>query len=262
MISINRVFAMVYRYWIGLMHNWDRLSDMFYWPAMDLFVWGLTGLYFAQLGTNDKNAVFFILTGVIFWLVIWRAQYEINVNLLQELWDKNLVNIFASPLTLWEWILSFIIVGFIKMGFSFVFVCIMSFILYQYQIFSYGFMLIPALFSLLLTGWAIGFFVAGFLIRYGQKIQTLAWTGASLIAPFSALYYPLSILPEWAQTIALGIPSTYVFEALRESLVHGSVSYDKIIISFALNFIYLLISILFFVQMFKKSRALGLGRLI
>src|ERR1035437_9197094 len=105
MINFNRVFAMVYRYAINLRHNFDRLSDMFYWPALDLFVWGLTGLYFARLSSQFSHSTEIILTGVIFWIVIWRAQYEITTNLLSEMWDYNLVNIFMSPLTVIEWII-------------------------------------------------------------------------------------------------------------------------------------------------------------
>lgn len=261
MINFNRVYAIILRDFINLRHSLDRLSDMFYWPIMDLFLWGLTGLYFAQLNKNYHSAEI-ILTGVVFWLIVWRAQYEINVNLLSELWDRNLVNIFASPLKVQEWALSAVIFGFLKMILSFSFISIIAFLLYQYNIFVYGFYLIPIILSLLLTGWTIGFFVSGFLIRYGEKIQTIAWTGSALIAPFSVIYFPLSILPNWAQKIAAFVPTSYIFEGMREILFKGVISYDKLFLSLALNIIYLILSILFFVWMFNKSRKLGLGRLI
>lgn len=261
MINFNRVIAIILRDFINLRHSLDRLSDMFYWPMMDLFLWGLTGLYFAQLNKN-YNSVEIILTGVVFWLIVWRAQYEININLLSELWDKNLVNIFASPLKIEEWALSAVIFGFLKMLPSFIFISIIAFLLYQYNIFIYGFYLIPIVLSLLLTGWTIGFFVSGFLIRYGERIQTIAWAGSALIAPFSVIYFPLSILPVWAQKVAAFIPTSYIFEGMREILFKGVISYDKLFLSLALNIIYLILSILFFVWMFNKSRKLGLGRLI
>lgn len=262
MINFNRVYAMIIRYFINLRHNFDRLSDMFYWPALDLFIWGLTGLYLATLSANNKDYIFIILTGLVFWIIIWRMQYEININILSEIWDRNIVNIFASPLTLAEWILSLMTVGFVKMIISLSFSATLAYIFYQYNVFTYGAMLIPIVISLALTGWATGFFVAAFIIRYGQKIQTLAWTGVALIAPFSALYYPLSILPEWAQKVALLVPSTYVFEAMREVHATGNFSYDKIAVSFALNIPYLIFSLWFFAKMFNNSRKLGLGRLM
>lgn len=262
MINFNRVIAMIIRYAINMRHSLDRLSDMFYWPLMDLFLWGLTGLYFARLNSQNFNSVEIILTGVVFWLVVWRGQYEINLNLLAELWDKNLVNIFVAPLNIFEWILSLLIFGFLKMLASLIFIAVASFILYKFNIFMYGFFIIPIIISLLLTGWAIGFVIASILIQYGQRVQTAAWVGGILLAPFSAIYYPLSILPTWAQKAALFVPSSYIFEGMREFISTGDISFEKFFISFSLNIIYLALSVWLFISMFKKSRRLGLGRLI
>ncbi len=258
----NRIWAMVLRYFINIRHNLDRLSDMFYWPAMDLFIWGITGLYLANLTTNASNYLFVILSGLVFWIVIWRAQYEITTNLLLELWDRNIVNLFTTPLTIAEWITSFMIFGTLKMLISLSFSATLAFIFYHYNILSFGLYLPLFVLSLLITGWAGGFIVAAFLIRYGQKLQTLAWAGVALIAPFSAVYYPLSVLPHWAQNVALFIPSTYIFESIRSLLFTGHVSYDKLLISFGLNILYFAFSIWFFIRMFNRSRKLGLGRLI
>lgn len=261
-MNFNRIKAMFLRYLINMWHNYDRLIDMFYWPAMDLFIWGLTGLYISRLNSNFSQYLFIILNGLIFWIVIWRAQYEITTNLLAELWDRNVINIFATPLKVSEWIAAFMLFGLMKTIVSLGFSAILAFIFYKYNIFIYGFYLLPFLASLLLTGWAGGFFVAAFLIRFGMKIQTIAWAGVALIGPFSAIYYPLSILPDWVQKISNLIPSTYIFEGLRQLLLTGSISLDKLLISFALNIVYLILSIWFFVRMFNASRKLGLGRLV
>lgn len=262
MINFNRVFAMIYRYTIYLFHNYDRLTDLFYWPALDLFIWGLTGLYIAKLSNNSSHYLLIILSGLIFWIVVWRSQYEITTNLLSEMWDRNIVNIFASPLTVKEWMVSVMIFGFIKTIVSVSFSASLAFIFYRFNIFSLNWYLLPFITSLLLTGWAGGFIVAAFIIKFGMKIQTLAWAGIAFIAPFSAIYYPVSILPSWAQSVSLFIPSTYIFESIRDLLFTNHVSLDKLIISFILNIIYLTIALWFFVFMFKKSRKLGLSRLI
>jgi ABC-2 type transport system permease protein len=261
-MNFHRVFAMVQRYFYNLKHSYDRLSDMFYWPVMDLLLWGLTGIYFAQLNPKAPFTITIILTGLIFWIITWRAQYEITTNLLAEMWDRNLVNIFASPLTIYEWLTSVIIFGGLKMIVSLTFSAMIAFILYKYAFFQFGWWLIPVVINLIITGWAAGFCVAAIIIRFGMKVQTIAWGGAYLLAPFSAIYYPLSILPHWAQKIALFFPTSYIFEAMRQHIFTGTISLEKIIISFALNALYLILSIWFFVLMFKKSKKLGLGRLI
>lgn len=261
-MSIRRIYAMNKRYFFTLIRSYDRLSDMFYWPVMDIVIWGLTGLYFAGLSQNPKETTTVLLTGIIFWIITWRSQYEITVNLLTEMWDRNLVNVFSSPLKLSEWIISVITYGGIKMSVSLAFSAATAFVFYKYAFFQFGWWILPIAISLCLTGWAIGFTVASIIIRYGMKAQTLAWTGAYITVPFSAIYYPLSILPDWAQKIALIVPSSYIFEAMRQHISTDAISSDKIIISFALNIVYLILSILLFTYFFKKSKQRGLGRLI
>lgn len=261
MINFNRVFAMVYKYYLNLKHSYDRLTDMLYWPLFNLVLWGLTGLYFVQQSQNP-NLLSYILTGLVFWLILWSAQYEININLLTEIWDRNIVNIFVSPLKISEWLISLLIFGLLRMTISMSFSALVAFILYQYNIFIYGLWLIPIVMSLVLTGWAVGFFIAGLLIKFGQRIQTVAWAGVALLAPFSGPYYSISILPVWAQKISYFVPASYIFEGMRDILQTGSFPLNKLFISFGLNIFYLIVSIWFFVFMFKKSRKLGLGRLI
>ncbi|MEK7092284.1 MAG: ABC transporter permease, partial [Patescibacteria group bacterium] len=176
--------------------------------------------------------------GIIFWIVTWRSQYEITVNLLSEMWDRNLVNIFTSPLKLSEWITAVMLQGGVKMTISILFSGAIAFILYKYAFFQFGLWLIPIIISLCITGWAIGFSVAGLIIRYGQKVQTLAWTGAYVIVPFSAIYYPVSILPSWAQEVSKIVPTSYIFEAMRQHISSGHISLEKIVVSFALNALY------------------------
>jgi ABC-2 type transport system permease protein len=260
-MNIRRILAMVQKHTYTLIHSYDRLSDMFYWPVMDLLIWGMTGIYFAQLNSNSPHTITVILTGLIFWIITWRAQYEITINLLSELWDRNLVNIFASPLTIYEWVLSVIIFGSMKLIVSLSFSAIIAFIFYKYQFFQFGWWIIPIVINLIMTGWTAGFIVAAIIIRFGTKVQTIAWGGAYLVAPFSALYYPLSVLPQWAQKIALFFPTSYSFEALRQHIFTGNVSFEKIIISFALNIIYLVLSLCLFIFMFKQSKKIGLGKL-
>lgn len=261
-MSPRRIYAMNKRYFYTLIKSYDRLSDMFYWPIMDILIWGLTGLYFASLSENPELTTSVLLTGLIFWIITWRSQYEITVNILTEMWDRNLVNIFSSPLKLSELIFSVMIYGGLKMIFSLFFSAATAFVLYKYEFFQFGGWLLPIFLSLGLTGWAIGFFVASIIILYGMRAQTLAWTGAYIIVPFSAIYYPLSILPDWAQKVSLIVPSSYIFEALREHMATGAISVDKIFVSFALNIVYLVLSISLFIFCFKKSKQKGLGRLI
>jgi ABC-2 type transport system permease protein len=155
--------------------------------------------------------------------------------LLEELWSKNLINLFVSPLKFSEWLVSVVIVGILKAVISFSFAGLVAFMLYKVKIFSLGFYLLPLSGLLIITGWWVGFLVGGLILRYGTKIQTFAWAAVMLISPFSAIYYPLSTLPAWAQKVAVFVPTSYVFEGARQVIDHGSLDWNKLLVCLAIN---------------------------
>lgn len=242
-------------------HSYDRITDAFYWPALDLLLWGLTGFYFASISKDTETAVIGVLSGLIFWIVIWRAQYEVTINLLTELWDKNLINLFGAPLKFSEWIVSVMIVGVIKAILSFLFAAFLAYIFYQVNIFMFGFNLVIFMSLLLLSGWAVGFLVSSILMRYGTKVQTLGWSLVWALAPFAAIYYPLSILPNWAQTIARIFPPSYVFEQMRSFIYFHTVDYGQLFIALLLNIIYLLLGFMSINASYRALKKKGLAKL-
>lgn len=261
-MNISIIFTMVKRYLLMMRYNLNTSAEVFYEPAIQIFIWGLTSIYIIKMAHNLPFILIVFLTGVVFWTVISRGQDAISESFLYELWDKNIINIFASPIRVREWIISAVIVGVLKATISLLLGIALAFIVYKINLFYYGFLIIPFWVSLIITGWIIGFIISGIIIRFGPTLQSLSWLAIPVLVPFSAVYFPVSTLPFWAQKIAMFVPTSYIFEGMREILFTGSFSYDKLFISFALNIVYLILSVWFFVWMFNKSKNIGLGRLI
>lgn len=257
-MKLHRIYGYILRQIYVFRRNFNRLADTFYWPMIDLVLWGLTVSFMKKFATNPQQIVLAVISGIILWLVVWRGQYEISVNLLEELWSRNLINIFVSPLKFSEWIFSTILLGLIKAILSVFFATLISYLLYKVNFFVLGFYLIPFMLLLIMTGWWIGFFVAGLILRFGTKVEQFAWSIVMIIAPFSAIYYPLSILPDWAQKFAVIIPTSYIFEGMREVIETGKLAPEKLFISFGLNCIYLAFSLIFIYTSFKKVLEKGL----
>ncbi len=102
-MSWKRIWGVMLRHLFNFNHSLDRWIDAFYWPFFDLVVWGLA---FAALKGDVHSHITMILSAVVLWYVLWRGQYEISLNLLEEFWDSNLVNLLGSPLKLSEWVVS------------------------------------------------------------------------------------------------------------------------------------------------------------
>jgi ABC-2 type transport system permease protein len=258
-IEPRRVYAMVLRYWFYLRHSYDRLSDMFYWPMIDLLLWGLTSQYIRmQAQGQGEHILLMVISGLLFWIVVWRAQYEITVNFLSEIWDKNLVNIFVSPLRFNEWLLAVYAVGISKMAISFTFASLMAFLLYKVNVLTYGWYAPVFSMILMIMGWAVGMLVASVILRYGTKAQTLAWCAVMVVSPFSAIFYPLAILPVWAQQVARLVPASYVFENARRLVLTGSVNWGELGIALGIALIYFGLAFRLISHSFTKAKERGL----
>lgn len=258
---MHRIYAVILRYIYYFKHSYDRITDAFYWPAMDLLLWGLTGYYFASINHNAVNAVSGVIIAMVFWIFIWRAQYEVTINLLTELWDKNLINFFGAPLKFSEWVVSVMIVGILKGFLSFFFAAGLAYFFYKINIFVVGWYAPVFILLLFLSGWSIGFFVSSIVFRFGSKIQTLGWSFIWLFAPFTAIYYPVDILPKWAQFISKFVPASYVFEQIRSIVFKHSVDNTQLIICLVLNILYLTLSLILLNTFFKKMKDRGLAKL-
>lgn len=257
-MKLHRIYAITLRHLYGLVHSLDRLSDIFYWPTVDLFLWGITSSYFKSISPSGNFFVALIVSGILLWIFTWRAQFELTNNVLSELWDKNMINLFVSPLSFSEWVTAAIIQGILKGLLSISFASGVAFLLYKVHLFNYGLYLIPFALLLIMSGWWIGLFIASVLMRYGSKVQTLAWTVIWAVAPFSAIYYPVAILPSWAQKVSYLLPTTYVFESGRQLLTHGTIDVRMLYISFGLNLLYVLLTFLMLRSSFKKVLKRGL----
>jgi ABC-2 type transport system permease protein len=257
-MRLHRIQGMTLRYFYLFYRSYDRLIEVFYWPVIDLFLWGITSSYILKFAPSFEHIVFTLVSGVVFWNIIIRGQSDVCVSMLEEMWNKNMINLFVSPLKFGEWICSFLILASIKAATAFIFASIFAVIFYHVRLISLGWYLIPAFFLLIMTGWSLGFTIAAFILRYGTKVQTLAWTFVWIIAPFSAVYFPQSILPDWAQKVAMVMPASYIFEANRELIATGYLDMNKLYMSLLLNIIYFILSLLFLKNSFEKVLQKGL----
>ena len=95
------------------------------------------------------------------------------------------------------------------------------------------------------------------MLRYGPAFENIAWSSLFLLAPLGCIYYPIEILPEFFQDIAMLLPLVYIFEEARSILVNQVVNYSNIKDAFILNSIYLFVGILLFYYSFSQARKKG-----
>ncbi len=254
----NRVNAILIRNLYLYKRSLPRLMDILYWPVMELLVWGFLSIYLQKLQFTAVNMVTVLLGGVVFWDLLTRSQEAISVAFLEEVWEKNFLNIFVTPLTVSEMLAAFFLIGVVRIFMVGVVAALLAFLLYHFNIFLFGFYLIPFIINLLIFGWAAGIFIIAIIFRYGTSAQILAFGLVFLLQPFAAVFYPVSALPLWAQTISKILPPSYVFEGMRAVIATETLPTQTLILAFGTNLIYLGAALWLFYAMFKKVKEKGL----
>jgi ABC-2 type transport system permease protein len=255
--SVNRVAAMVRRYWYLLRSSWPRILDLIYWPMVQMLMWGFLQLYVSQ------NAGFFARAGggfigaVLLWDILFRGQLGFSVSFLEEMYARNLGNLMMSPLRPVELVAALMIMSVVRLLIGLIPVSLLAIAFFGFNLWSLGFAFAAFFANLILTSWAIGIFVAGLLLRNGMGAEGTAWTIMFLFLPFTCVYYPVEVLPHWLQYVAWALPPTYVFEGLRALLIDHVFRADLMLQAFGLNVILFAAASVAFLKLLASARVQG-----
>lgn len=256
-MKLYRINALLLKYCYITKNRFDRLFDIFYWPVVNMVLWGFTSLFIE--GISEYNIMSMFLGGMILWVFTWRAAQDIGIFVLEDFWSRNLYHLFSSPVKITEHIVSIIVFGIGRSIITFFILTFVAFSLYQFNMFTISPIFIGLAVGLLsLFGWIMGLFIASVVFRYGQRIQVLTWSLVFLIQPFSCVFYPLSALPSWAAFIAKLLPTTYIFESFRSALFQNTIDYASLLYTFCLELFLLFLVALFLGASFKKAKTSGL----
>jgi len=253
----KRISALLLRYFFLLRSSWPRLIEIAYWPTIQMIIWGFTSLHFSQ-SSPELTVGGILISAVLIWDSLFRSHISYTLSFLEEMWSRNLANLFVSPLRPWELILSLAIISMIRTLIGMLPAALLAIPFFGVSVFELGLPLLAFFLNLVLTGWAISQAVTGILLRFGLGAESLTWMLPFLLAPFSCIYYPVHTLPEWMQEIAQYLSTTYVFEGMRALILDGVWIPDLLWSAFLLNCIYFILGLCVFYLSFWSARNRGL----
>ena len=257
-MKLYRIKAVILRHSYEVLHNANHITYMVYWPVVNILVWGFFTLYLRHGDRLQPGVISCLLGAVILWGLFNAFQRDMAVGFLEELWSRNLVSLFASPLSVSEYVTGLITVTFAKAAIGLLVESLIAWLFYHYDIFPMFPKLIPFILNLVLFALTIGIVVTGLIFRYTTKFQAMAWSFAGLLMPLSCVFYPLSSLPGFLRPLAWILPTTHSFEGMREAIDRGGFSTSHFRLGFELNVIYFILAIVFFRRMFEAARLRGL----
>jgi ABC-2 type transport system permease protein len=257
MFSPRRVAAMVLRYWFLLRSSFARLIELIYWPTVQMLMWGFLQTYLAGQTSLYARAGGVLIGAVMLWDILFRGQLGFSISFLEEMWSRNLGNLMISPLRSAEFVAALMVMSVIRLAIGMVPVTGLAIWFFGFNLWALGIALAAFFANLMFTGWAVGIFVSGLVLRNGLGAETFAWSIMFLFLPLTCVYYPVAVLPGWLQAVAWALPPTYVFEGMRVLLMEHAFRADLMIQALALNVVMFSIAVLAFQALLASARRAG-----
>lgn len=256
--SPRRVAAMALRYLYLLRGSWPRILELAYWPTVQMILWGFITQFFQGNSSWVAEASGVLISAVLLWDVLFRGQLGVSVVFMEELYSRNLGHLFVSPLRPYELVAALMAISLVRTLIGVGAAAALAIPFYGYSIFGLGLPLVGFFANLLVMGWSIGLLVSSLLLRYGLGAESLAWVAIFAVAPVSAIYYPVDVLPDWLQPVALALPASHVFEGMRALMFEEVYHVDYMLNAVGLNVLYLILSSAVFLLAFRHARREGL----
>ncbi len=257
-MKLHRIIALIVRHLYLYRRSLPRIMEIFYWPFLDLVIWGFITLYLARYQSQIPGFVTFFLGALILWDMLFRSQQGITISFLEELWARNLMNLFASPLKPSEFLAATMAMSIFKVTCVSIVMAVCALLFYSYNVFVMGLWLIPFVFNLVLSGWIIGVFTTSLIMRFGQEAEVLAWSMVFLFQPISCVFYPMEVLPGWLKPVAWANPAAHVFEGMRIVLSAGEAPLMNLAWAVGLNGLLLAAAVAWFYRTFAYCKDQGL----
>lgn len=255
--SLTRISAIILRHWYTLASSWPRLLEMVYWPILSVVTWGFITQFFSQHSSLLAQAGGLLLGAVLLWDVLFRSQLGVSLSYLEEVWSRNLVNLFVSALRPWEYVVALLTMSVLR-----TLICILpaaglAYVLYHYNVVTLGWPLLIFFSQLLVMGWWLGLIICSLLLRVGMGAESMAWAVIFMLSPISGIYYPISTLPEWLQYVAWATPAAYVFEGMRSVMLQGVTPWPLLAKAAVLNIAYMAAGVWMFLSSLRHARTHG-----
>jgi ABC-2 type transport system permease protein len=257
-VKLRPILGIVLRQVYLLRGSPVRVFPMVTWVAIDVVLWGFITRYLNSVSGSGMNFVPTLLGGVLLWDFSTRIMQGVTTAFLEDVWSRNFLNLFASPLSISEYIVGLVITSVVTSAVGVVVMVLLAIGVFHLDFFSLGLPLIAFLMVLFVFGISLGIFATGIVLRLGPASEWLLWPLPALISPFAAVFYPLSTLPEWMRWVSYAVPPAYVFEGMRDLLAHGSFPGTLLLQGSAVAVLQLFLAAYFYARVYRHAVRTGL----
>lgn len=257
-MSGRRIYALVLRQFYLIRGSPSRIVPMFAWVAVDIVLWGFLTRYLNTVAGPGFSFVGTMLGAVLLWDFFMRVMQGVTMAFFEDIWSRNFLNLFASPLTIWEYVGGLVVSCVLNSVIGLLAMLLLAGLVFGLSFAAYGAALFPFVVILFLFGVSLGVMATALVLRLGPASEWFVWPIPAMIAPFAGVFYPISTLPPWMQSVSRALPPAYVFECMRGVALGGSASVSALFAGAALVAVYLAAAFWIFAKTYRYALRHGL----
>ncbi|MEP6884230.1 MAG: ABC transporter permease [Gammaproteobacteria bacterium] len=257
-MKLRPIAGIVLRQFYLLCGSPVRVFPMVTWVAIDVVLWGFITRYLNSVSNGGMDFVPTLLGGVLLWDFCTRIMQGVSTAFLEDVWSRNFLNLFASPLSIAEYISGLVITSVLTSIIGVIVMVALATGVFHLQFFSMGPPLVAFLLVLFAFGISLGIFASAIVLRLGPASEWLLWPIPALLSPFAAVFYPLAVLPRWMQWVSYALPPSYVFEGMRALLADRPFPGTLLLQGSLIAVIELLLAAYFYARVYRHAVRTGL----
>jgi ABC-2 type transport system permease protein len=254
----SRAAAIVLRQLYLIRGSVSRVLPLFVWATLDIVLWGFITKYLGVVAPDAPSFVPSLLGAVLLWDFLSRAMMGVTTAFLEDVWSRNFLNVFATPLAISEYLTGLVASSVLTSAVGLVVMLLVAGLAFGLSLAIYGPLVVPFVLVLFVFGIALGVLGIAVVLRLGPSAEWFVWPIPAVISPFAGVFYPVSTLPVWMQVIARVLPPSYVFESLRAIVVGKPVSPGALLTAALLAALELLLACWFFARVHAFAVRTGL----
>ncbi|HEY1615944.1 MAG TPA: ABC transporter permease [Rhizomicrobium sp.] len=254
----GRIAAIALRQFYLYRGSPTRLVPLFAWVGIDIVLWGFITRYLNTISLHGGNFVPALLGAVLLWDFLTRVMQGLSTAFLEDVWSRNFLNVFATPLLISEYVTGLVITAVVTSLVGLATMIVLASLAFGLSFLAYGVALLPFLLVLFLTGIALGIAAIAMVLRLGPASEWFVWPLPAMIAPFAGVFYPVSTLPPWMQAVSRILPPAYVFESMRAVVQGRQADWGSLGIGLALSVLYIVLAAILFMGIFRFAVRTGL----
>jgi ABC-2 type transport system permease protein len=257
-MNLSRIWAVALRIFYLMRGSPARLLPLFIWVAIDILLWGFITKFLNNVTATNLDFVPMLLGAVLLWDFFTRVMHGVATAFFEDVWSRNFLNVFASPLRISEYLIGLVLTSLITSVVGLAIMLVLAIGVFGLSFAVYGLMLLPFFLILILFGVALGIVGTALVLRLGPAAEWFVWPIPALLSPFAGVFYPLATLPQWMQAISSILPPAYVFEAMRAILAGKSISGSSLFLATVLAIAELALAGWLFTHVFHYGVRTGL----